>query len=56
MRARVAISVDQLYRPQPGGIGSYVRGLVEGLVSVDQHVEVVGVAPRAPSMTASAPW
>ena len=46
MRARVAISVDQLYRPQPGGIGSYVRGLVEGLVSVDQHVEVVGVAPR----------
>jgi glycosyltransferase involved in cell wall biosynthesis len=44
---RVIISVDQLYRPQPGGIGSYVRGLVEGLVSVGGDLEVIGVGPRS---------
>ena len=27
----VAISVDQLRRPQPGGIGTYVRGLLAGM-------------------------
>jgi len=27
----VAISVDQLRRPQPGGIGTYVRGLLTGM-------------------------
>jgi len=43
---RIAVSVDQLYRPQPGGIGSYVRGLVEGLVSVGDDLDIVGVGPR----------
>ncbi|MBW4029826.1 MAG: glycosyltransferase family 4 protein [Acidobacteria bacterium] len=47
MSRRIIISVDQLYRPQPGGIGSYVRGLVEGLVSVDGDLDVVGVGPRS---------
>ena len=47
MKRRIIVSVDQLYRPQPGGIGSYVRGLVEGLVSVDGDLDVVGVGPRS---------
>lgn len=47
MTRRIVVSVDQLYRPQPGGIGSYVRGLVEGLVSVDQSLDVIGVGPRS---------
>ena len=47
MSRRVIISVDQLYRPQPGGIGSYVRGLVEGLLSVDGDLELIGVGPRS---------
>ena len=47
MTRRIVVSVDQLYRPQPGGIGSYVRGLVEGLVGVDGDLDVVGVGPRS---------
>jgi glycosyltransferase involved in cell wall biosynthesis len=47
MTRRIALSVDQLYRPQPGGIGSYVRGLVEGLVSVGEGLEIIGVGPRS---------
>lgn len=46
MTRRIVLSVDQLYRPQPGGIGSYVRGLVEGLLSVGEGLEVRGVGPR----------
>ena len=47
MTRRVVVSVDQLYRPQPGGIGSYVSGLVEGLLSLGEGLEVVGVGPRS---------
>jgi glycosyltransferase involved in cell wall biosynthesis len=47
MTRRIVVSVDQLYRPQPGGIGSYVRGLVEGLLSVGEGLEVIGVGPRS---------
>ena len=47
MTRRIALSVDQLYRPQPGGIGSYVRGLVEGLLTVGEGLEIVGVGPRS---------
>lgn len=47
MTRTIAISVDQLWRPQPGGIGTYVRGLARGLASLgDADLEVVGVAPR----------
>ncbi len=34
MSRQVVISVDQLSRPQPGGIASYVHGLVRGLADV----------------------
>ena len=43
---RLAVSMDQLYRPQPGGIASYVRGLLQGLAALDGDWEIRGVAPR----------
>jgi glycosyltransferase involved in cell wall biosynthesis len=46
VKRTVTISVDQLYRRQPGGIGTYVRGLVEGLASLEGQFDVVGVGPR----------
>jgi glycosyltransferase involved in cell wall biosynthesis len=47
VKRTVAISVEQLYRPQPGGIATYVRGLAAGLVALDdQSLDVVGFAPR----------
>jgi glycosyltransferase involved in cell wall biosynthesis len=42
----VSITLDQFYRPQPGGIATYVRGLVNGLASVnDLSLRVLGIAP-----------
>ena len=38
--------MDQLYRPQPGGIASYVRGLLQGLAALDGGWELRGLAPR----------
>lgn len=46
MSRLIAVSVDQLARRQPGGIGSYVQGLVRGLHEVDPALELVGVGPR----------
>jgi glycosyltransferase involved in cell wall biosynthesis len=38
--------LDQFYRPQPGGIATYVRGLVHGLASLhDESLRVLGIAP-----------
>lgn len=31
---RIGISIDQLSRPTPGGIGTYIRGLLQGLEEV----------------------
>jgi glycosyltransferase involved in cell wall biosynthesis len=43
----ISISLDQFYRPQPGGIATYVRGLVRGLNSLhDESFHLIGVAPR----------
>lgn len=39
------MSVEQLYRRQPGGIGTYVRGLIHGLNQVESELNVVGLAP-----------
>jgi glycosyltransferase involved in cell wall biosynthesis len=42
----VSITLDQFYRPQPGGIATYVRGLVRGLASLhDDSLALSGVAP-----------
>lgn len=47
MTRTITLSVDQLYRAQPGGIGTYVRGLSAGLTALgDPSLEVVGLAPR----------
>lgn len=57
MKRTLTMSVDQLYRRQPGGIGTYVRGLAQGLASLDEQYEVVGLGPRAtpPPEVASLP-
>jgi glycosyltransferase involved in cell wall biosynthesis len=45
----LTLSIDQLFRPQPGGIATYVRGLAQGLASLDDPLlEVFGLAPRGP--------
>jgi glycosyltransferase involved in cell wall biosynthesis len=49
VKRTVTISVDQLFRRQPGGIGTYVRGLIEGLASIDAQFELLGVGPRGPA-------
>jgi glycosyltransferase involved in cell wall biosynthesis len=42
----VSITLDQFYRPQPGGIATYVRGLVNGLASLNESsLRVLGIAP-----------
>ncbi len=46
MKRTLTVSVDQLFRRHPGGIGTYVRGLVEGLASLEEPLELVGVGPR----------
>jgi len=46
VRRTIAISVDQLFRRQPGGIATYVRGLVQGLDALGENLDVVGVGPR----------
>lgn len=50
MTTEIAVTIDQLGRPSPGGIGTYVRGLLAGLNelrSTDQLAfDVVGVANR----------
>jgi hypothetical protein len=53
MKRVLSLTLDQLYRPQPGGVGTYVRGLARGLSSLeDTSVRLVGVAPRGPASVA----
>ncbi|MGH9020793.1 MAG: hypothetical protein ACRDV0_07215 [Acidimicrobiales bacterium] len=47
---RIVVTVEQLARPAPGGIATYVRGLVSGLVALD--ADVIGLGPRRPAPTA----
>jgi glycosyltransferase involved in cell wall biosynthesis len=43
----VALGLDQFFRPQPGGIATYVRGLVHGLAGLaDPSLHLVGVGAR----------
>jgi alpha-1,3-rhamnosyl/mannosyltransferase len=47
---QIVVSLDQLRRPSPGGIGTYIRGLVRGLSELidsgELSAQLVGVAPR----------
>ena len=46
MKRILTLSVDQLYRRQPGGIGTYVCGLVQGLAALERaDLEVLGLGP-----------
>ena len=42
----VVVALDQLARPQPGGVATYVRGLLGGLAEVAPQDEIVGLVPR----------
>ncbi len=47
MTRTITLSLDQFSRPQPGGIATYVRGLVRGLTALaDESLRLMGVAPR----------
>lgn len=47
MKRTITISIEQLNRPQPGGIATYVRGLASGLHALDDPtLDVVGLGPR----------
>jgi len=50
VKRTITISIDQLSRPQPGGIATYVRGLAAGLAALaDPTIDVVGLGPRGAS-------
>jgi len=51
VKRTITISIEQLSRPQPGGIATYVRGLATGLHDLaDPSLDVVGVAPKGASL------
>lgn len=46
MTRNISITLDQFYRAQPGGIATYVRGLIGGLASLhDESLHVSGITP-----------
>ena len=46
MKRTITLSIEQLNRPQPGGIATYVRGLATGLHDLaDPSLDVVGLGP-----------
>jgi glycosyltransferase involved in cell wall biosynthesis len=56
VRRTVTISIEQLQRPQPGGIATYVRGLAAGLHALaDPELDVVGLGARGARAEATLP-
>jgi glycosyltransferase involved in cell wall biosynthesis len=53
---RVAICVDQLWFPAPGGIGTYVRHLVPALAAADPDLRITLFHARFPSAEPPEPW
>ena len=46
MTRDVSITLDQFFRPQPGGIATYVRGLVRGLSALpEESLRLFGICP-----------
>jgi len=43
----IALNLDQLARRQPGGITTYVRGLISGLSEVSPENRILGFGPRS---------
>lgn len=52
---RVAVQVDQLWFAQPGGIGSYIRGLVPALAAADPTLDITAFHARS-DRTIDEPW
>ncbi len=46
MARTIVVALDQLARPQPGGVATYVRGLLGGLAEVAPEDVLVGLVPR----------
>ncbi len=46
MARTIVVALDQLARPQPGGVATYVRGLLGGLAEVAPDDRLVGLVPR----------
>jgi glycosyltransferase involved in cell wall biosynthesis len=56
VKRTITISIEQLNRPQPGGIATYVRGLATGLGALsDPSLDVIGLAPRGTTHDATLP-
>jgi glycosyltransferase involved in cell wall biosynthesis len=53
---RVAIHVDQLYFPTPGGIGTYIRNLVPALSRTDPALDLTLFHARFASAELPEPW
>jgi glycosyltransferase involved in cell wall biosynthesis len=52
VKRTITISIEQLNRPQPGGIATYVRGLVTGLHALDDPtLDVVGLEPKGATVS-----
>jgi glycosyltransferase involved in cell wall biosynthesis len=50
VKRTITISIEQLSRPQPGGIATYIRGLVTGLHDLaDPSLDVVGLGSSGAS-------
>ena len=46
MARTIVVALDQLARPQPGGVATYVCGLLGGLAEVAPDDRLVGLVPR----------
>lgn len=53
---RVLLVAEQLRRAAPGGIGTYIRGLVQGLDALDSGPEVVPSSNRLPGPLLTRAW
>lgn len=53
---RVTMVVEQLRRPVPGGIGTYARGLLQGLAVLSSPVQVELLASRVPAPDPLLSW
>ncbi len=54
MTQQILITLDQLRRPSPAGIGTYIRGLLSGLSELvssrELDAQIVALAPRGPAL------
>jgi glycosyltransferase involved in cell wall biosynthesis len=56
LAVKVAVHVDQLFSPAPGGIGTYLRNLVPAMARRDPALEIVLFHARFPSAGPAERW